>query len=140
MIRRTPRSTLTYTLFPYTALFRSTVTQYIVNAGDARVWGAEFEVVAMPWQGMEITGNLSLMDGKYKAGSFTEIQEVNGVQVVVDRSGEALPQLPKTQFNIGATQTFPTSTGELTLHADYSYISRDRQSVVWGKCVSVRVD
>src|SRR3546814_7909399 len=73
-----------------------TVTQYIVNAGDARVWGAEFEVVAMPWQGMEITGNLSLMDGKYKAGSFTEIQEVNGVQVVVDRSGEALPQLPKT--------------------------------------------
>src|SRR3546814_10895073 len=35
-----------------------TVTQYIVNAGDARVWGAEFEVVAMPWQGMEITGNL----------------------------------------------------------------------------------
>src|SRR3546814_4658971 len=78
----------------------------------------------MPWQGMEITGNLSLMDGKYKAGSFTEIQEVNGVQVVVDRSGEALPQLPKTQFNIGATQTFPTSTGELSLHADYSYISR----------------
>src|SRR3546814_5556516 len=59
-----------------------TVTQYIVNAGDARVWGAEFEVVAMPWQGMEITGNLSLMDGKYKAGSFTEIQEVNGVQEI----------------------------------------------------------
>src|SRR3546814_18693911 len=64
------------------------------------------------------------MDCKYKVGSFTEIQEVNGVQVVVDRSGEALPQLPKTQFNIGATQTFPTSTGELSLHADYSYISR----------------
>src|SRR3546814_13856228 len=78
----------------------------------------------MPWQGMEITGNLSLMDGKYKAGSFTEIQEVNGVQVVVDRSGEALPHLPKTQFNIGATKTFPTSTGELSLQADYLYLSR----------------
>lgn len=97
-------------------------TQYLVNAGDARIWGAEFEVVAMPWEGMELNGALSLMDGKYDAGTFTEVQVVNGTNVVVDRSGEPLPQLAKVQFSIGATQTVPLSLGELRLHLDYAYI------------------
>jgi iron complex outermembrane receptor protein len=39
----------------------------------------------------------------------------------VDRSGEKLPQLPKTQFGIGFTQDIPVSIGNLSLHADYSY-------------------
>ena len=42
-------------------------------------------------------------------GSFTEIQSVGGVNVTVDRSHEPLPQLPHTQFSLGATQTVPTA-------------------------------
>src|SRR3546814_20692785 len=62
------------------------VTQFIQNNGSTRVWGAEFEVIAVPWEGMEITSSLSLMDGKYKKGSFSEVQVVNGQEVTVDLS------------------------------------------------------
>jgi iron complex outermembrane receptor protein len=105
-------------------------TQYIVNAGKLSIWGAEFEATVVPWTGMEVSGNLSLMDGRYKKGSFTETQIVNGVPVIVDRSGENLPQLPKSQFSLGATQHLPVSFGEVSLHADYSFIgSLDIQPV-----------
>src|SRR3546814_10566436 len=39
MIRRPPRSTRTYTLFPYTTLFRSTLSASQQWAGDAAVDG-----------------------------------------------------------------------------------------------------
>jgi iron complex outermembrane receptor protein len=121
------------------------VTQYIQNNGDARIWGAEFEVTALPWEGMEITANLSLQDGKYKAGSFAETQRIASVaplagcaaapptaggvpqfDCVADLSGETLPQLPKTQFNFGATQSVPVGSGDLSFHADYAYVSGQR--------------
>lgn len=97
-------------------------TQYLINAGNAHIYGAEFEVTAVPWKGMELTGNLSLLDGGYEKGSFTEVQSVGGTNIVVDRSNEPLPQLAKTQFMVGATQTVPISGGEVRVHFDYAYI------------------
>jgi len=113
-------------------------TQFIVNAGNARVYGVELEGAYRPWSGMELTSNLSLMDGEYESGSFIEKQAVPGVGLTgctlnpagtasicpVDRSNEELPQLPKIQFNLGATQVLPTSFGAVTLHVDYSYLGR----------------
>src|SRR3546814_1866071 len=61
---------------------------------------------------MEITSSLSLMDGKYKKGSFSEVQVVNGQEVTVDLSDLPLIQLPKTQFSVGATQTVPMGRSE----------------------------
>src|SRR3546814_12831114 len=72
---------------------------------------------------MEITGNLALLKGSYVDGSFVETQIVNGLPVLVDRSGERLPPLPKVTARIGATQTVPTSFGEASLHLASSYIS-----------------
>src|SRR3546814_4318925 len=138
MIRRPPSSTRTDTLLPYTTLFRSAwqsdvqriintfdpkfqaLTQYVVNAGKAHIHGAEFELTALPWSGMEITGNLALLKGRYVDGSFVETQLVNGLPVLVDRSGERLPQLPKFTDRHGATQTVPTSIAEASLHLDHS--------------------
>src|SRR3546814_11515854 len=89
---------------------------------------------------MEITGNLALLKGSYVDGSFVETQIVNGLPVLVDRSGERLPQLPKVTARIGATQTVPTSFGEASLHLDYSYISsrafRSEERRVGNECVS----
>ncbi|OYW27405.1 MAG: hypothetical protein B7Z44_12460 [Caulobacter sp. 12-67-6] len=111
-------------------------TQFIVNAGDARVYGIELEGAYRPWTGMELTANLSLMNGEYKSGSFIEQQSVAGAALAgctpagassicpVNRSAEELPQLPKSQYNLGATQALPTSFGKVTLHADYSYLGR----------------
>lgn len=120
------------------------VTQYIQNNGDTRIWGAEFEVTALPWEGMEVTSNLSLLDGKYKKGSISEVQRitsatplagcaaVNATQYdcAVDLSGRALQQLPKRQFNISGTQTIPTSGGELVLNLSYSYIAKQSYNAV----------
>src|SRR3546814_13891702 len=39
MIRRPPRSTRTYTLFPYTTLFRSSLPPFTVPLFDAELWG-----------------------------------------------------------------------------------------------------
>ncbi|WP_257539167.1 TonB-dependent receptor [Sphingobium sp. CFD-1] len=120
------------------------VTQYTQNNGDTRVWGAEFEVVAAPWAGMEISGNLSLLDGKYKAGSISEVQRITSATALagcaaappasaggtprydctVDLSGRPITQLPKKQFSIGATQTIPMATGDLILHVAYAYVGK----------------
>lgn len=112
------------------------VTQYIQNNGDARIWGAEFEVAATPWKGMELTASLSLMDGKYKAGSFQETQAVPSAVPLegcvvgsattqlceVDLSELPLIQLPKRQFTIGATQQFRIQEGTLSITGNYAYI------------------
>src|SRR3546814_9496050 len=47
MIRRTPRSTRTDTLFPYTTLFRSDVLDRQVDGGLQRVVGVEHVVVLL---------------------------------------------------------------------------------------------
>ncbi len=100
----------------------NTVTQYVTNAGDAKLKGAEFELTWLPWVGMEITGNLALLDGKYKRGTFIEQQMVNGTPVMVDRSREPLPHAPEVTYSVGATQVFPLAVGELSFHVDYSYV------------------
>lgn len=104
-------------------LFNGQPTQYLINAGNTRIYGAEFEITAVPWTGMELAGNLSLLRGHYENGTFIETQVVNGAPVRVDRSGEPLPQLPRQQFTISATQRVPASFGTFNIHADYSYIS-----------------
>src|SRR3546814_19798221 len=35
-----------------------------------------------------------------------------------------MPQAPRLTWNIGATQVIPISFGQLSVHADYAYISR----------------
>jgi iron complex outermembrane receptor protein len=120
------------------------VTQYIQNNGEARIWGAEFEVTAAPWTGMQINANLSLQDGKYGKGTYKETQRVPSATALagcttgsptaqlcaVDLSDLPLIQLPKTQFNIGATQRSPVAAGTLSVHGDYAYISSQQFNAV----------
>lgn len=102
----------------------TTTTQYTLNAGDAHVNGAEFEVTAAPWRGLEVSGSLGLIRAAYDKGTFKSNQAVGGVVYSVDRSGETLPQVPRTTYNVSATQRVPISVGELEIHADYAYISK----------------
>lgn len=99
----------------------NSLTQYIQNAGSARTYGAEFEGTALLWRGMEVNGSLSVLRARYR--SFFADQLVGGRPVSVDRSDERFPQAPELTFSIGATQAIDTRVGELTLHADYAYVS-----------------
>src|SRR3546814_2587437 len=94
---------------------------------------------------MEVTGSLSLLRAKYVKGTFNETGIIccdgadrglpstacvgqNPIGTLkpfdVDRSGEKIPQAPRLTWNIGATQVIPISFGQLSVHADYAYISR----------------
>jgi iron complex outermembrane receptor protein len=105
------------------ALVGTTLTQFVTNTGKVDAKGFEFEGTALPWDGMELTGSLSYLDAKYVRGSRTENQGTALAPVLVDRSGEPVTQAPKWTWNVGATQTFPTSFGAVSLHADYAYIA-----------------
>ena len=102
------------------------LSQYSANAGDTETNGAELEVTALPWEGMELTGNIAWLDAQYKSGSFLENRGPNDARLngngIVDRSGEDVPYAPEWQFTIGATQDLNTSLGLATFHVDYSFI------------------
>jgi iron complex outermembrane receptor protein len=70
---------------------------------------------------MEITSSLAMLRAQYR--KFQGTQLVGDVPVTVDRSHELFPQAPKLTFGIGATQRVVLPGGELTVHADYAYIS-----------------
>src|SRR3546814_10611245 len=59
MIRRPPRSTRTYTLFPYTTLFRSFVLDlapYIEDSVDLNRWSADVGSINVSAGELQITG------------------------------------------------------------------------------------
>jgi iron complex outermembrane receptor protein len=94
-------------------------TQYVRNAGNVRSYGGEFEGTLLPWHGMEIIGNVAYLHSRYEKGSFI----AEGIDGIVDHSNEVVQQAPKWTWSIGATQTFDTSLGKLSFHADYAYVS-----------------
>ncbi|MDB5686804.1 MAG: TonB-dependent receptor, partial [Rhizorhabdus sp.] len=116
------------------------VTQYIQNNGDVRIWGLESELTVIPWTGMELGGNMSLMDGKYRKGSFQETQIIAGSGCtnpagvangcVVDLSDLPLIQLPKRQFNLSARQTFELPDGDLSVQGSWAYVSSQHYNTV----------
>ena len=93
------------------------LTQYAQNSGNIRTYGVEFEGRALPWDGMEIRGSAARLWSSYADGTFLEA----GTNGTVDRSGEAVAQVPDCTINVGATQTFYTNFGEISLHADYNF-------------------
>jgi iron complex outermembrane recepter protein len=103
------------------AIVDNATTQYVANSGNSRTYGAELEVTAIPYQGLEITASGAYLHAAYVAGTFHEQQEVGGVLETVDRSGEPVPQAPKYTLSFGATQTVPVGFGKFAFHADYSY-------------------
>jgi iron complex outermembrane recepter protein len=105
------------------ALVGTTLTQFVTNTGKVNAKGAELELTALPFRSLEITGSLAYLDAKYVRGSRTENQGTAAAPILVDRSGEPVTQAPKWTANIGATQTFDLGFGDLSLHADYAYIS-----------------
>jgi iron complex outermembrane recepter protein len=97
------------------------LTQYATNAGDTENNGVELEVTALPWKGLELTGNVAYLDAGYKDGTFLEDRGV-AAGGVVDRSGEPIPYAPEWQYTVGATQDLNTSVGLASFHVDYTFI------------------
>ena len=121
-------------------------TAFVQNAGDAEIKGFELEITALPWDGFTLTAAVGYTDAKYD--TYTELQRVNApttlvgctpapagpgvppgaADCLVDRSGETYAATPEWTYSLGATQRLPTGLGELTLHANYSFIDEQEFS------------
>jgi iron complex outermembrane receptor protein len=103
----------------------NSATSYSRNAGKSHAYGAELELIWLPWDGMTISSSLAMLETEYDDYEVLEsiVSGANaGQQVLVDHSGKNAPQAPKMTFNIAATQMFDTSLGEIELHADYYWV------------------
>src|SRR3546814_9097081 len=102
MIRRTPRSKRTYTLFPYTTLFRSRIgcDRRIIEDRGARALVTRFTEVVdtrYPVEITEVSGDLNLLaelvltilaeEGAPSAWRSSEIKTAPGVRLPVTRNG-----------------------------------------------------
>ena len=100
----------------------SGTTQFNANSGDTEVSGLEVELTALLMDDLELTASMSLMDGKYKKGSFIENQGTQAAPIWVDRSAETLPRLPEMTYSLGLTKHIELDVGHVSAHLDYSYI------------------
>jgi iron complex outermembrane receptor protein len=118
------------------ALVGTSLTQFVTNTGKVRASGGEFEVTALPWEGMELTGSAAYLDADYVPGSRTENQGTAAVPILVDRSGEPVTQAPEWTLNLGATQTFETGAGDLSFHLDYAWTAARAMDAATAKTIA----
>jgi len=113
-------------------VFQTTVigTNKLVNAGGARVKGAELELEGAVTSDLTLRGAVTYLDGTYKdytnAPFFLPNPNPpygNLPAVPGDASGKRLSRAPRISGNLGAQYRIRTGSGEFGLSADYSYTS-----------------
>jgi len=93
----------------------------IVNAASARLYGAEFEVTAMPSPGFQLDASLALLKSEFTKYD-TENPAISG-SPVFSLAGRRLPSAPTYTLNYGAQYTFGSNVGEFTLRAEGRSVS-----------------
>ena len=80
-----------------------------LNAGEAEIYGGEFEATALLGK-LRLNGSLGLIHPKFTKGPFV---------------GSEVPTVARTTFSLGADLPVTVAdAGTLTLHADYNYQSK----------------
>ncbi|WP_339724222.1 TonB-dependent receptor [uncultured Paraglaciecola sp.] len=94
-----------------------------VNAGDAEVTGAEFEMSTALSQSWHLNGSVTLLDTEY--GDFINTDGMQPQLGAQQLKGNRLNGSPKTSVNFGlAYNTALSVGGSLTLRGDVAYRSR----------------
>lgn len=102
----------------------------IANVGDARIRGAEVEVIVKPASILTINAALGYTDAKYKRldPAVQVTSAPTSYQAGATIGGE-LPKTPKWKINVSPRIDLPVGTGTLSLIADYTYTSAMRNNV-----------
>jgi len=100
------------------------VLQATINAGDAKIKGAEIEFDAVPTDALRVYGSVGYLDGKYTSlnmvaqGPTACLAFPNCPPIV----GSDLPRLARWSFSIGGSYDFELDgNGILRLQTDYGY-------------------
>ena len=101
-------------------------SRVILNAAEATNRGVELEVLALPMDGLQISGNLGYLHARYD--SFLGISDTTGLPI--DRSGQRLPEVPAFQSFLAVQYSFPVELagplwlqGWLTPRLEWAYTS-----------------
>lgn len=87
-----------------------------VNAATAKIYGAEFELNAVPVDGLELDAAVALTKSKFT--DFITFNPTDPSMGELNLAGNRLPFTPKYTFSYGAQYTFNTGIGEITLRGD----------------------
>jgi iron complex outermembrane receptor protein len=105
-------------------------TNQLVNAGSARVKGAELQVEGAVTSDLTLRAAVTYLDAAYKDYSsapffYPNVNPPYGNLPAVpgDASGNRLSRAPRVSGNVGAQYRIPMSSGEFALSANYSYTS-----------------
>lgn len=79
-----------------------------LNAAEATTKGLELEILALPIDGLRMTGTLGLLDARYD--DFLGISDITGDPI--DRSGQTFPNTPKTNIHLSAQYSLPVEIGQ----------------------------
>jgi len=95
----------------------------VLNGGEARIIGAEFELVARPVPALNISAGLGLLDAKY-----TEL-DVNVINTGVGLNNKLI-QTPEVTFNLQVSYDFMLANeGKIVVGADVAYKSKIYRSI-----------
>lgn len=89
----------------------------VLNAGKARIYGAEVDITAMPVDGLTLTASYGYTKAKYK-----KIVGLDGANMA---DAFVFTNIPRNSLNLGAEYEFgDTGIGKLTAAVNYSYQDR----------------
>ncbi len=101
-------------------------SRVILNAAEATNRGVELELMALPTDGLQISGNLGYLHARYD--EFLGISDTTGLPT--DRSGQRLPEVPQFQSFLAVQYSFPLALdgpvwlqGWLTPRLEWFYTS-----------------
>jgi len=94
------------------------------SLGDVQTSGGEIETIVVPVDGLQLTGNLALLETKFTQKNFN--QEVDCAPYGTGDIDLELKYSPKTSYRIGALYRTPKKTagGYFSFGANYNYKSK----------------
>ncbi len=101
-------------------LVGGTPTTYVINAGRARISGAELEANLRSSRSLSFQGSLGLTNAKYLDFSYNYLPP-QGPPIAVNLANNDFYQTPRLTASAGATYELRLASGTLSLHADYAW-------------------
>jgi len=93
----------------------------VINGGDAQAWGAEAEIEAQPFDGLNIRGSLGYIDLEY-----TRLEASALAGAGIPGLNAALPKAPDLTGSLSVQYTVPVQDyGNLSIRGDWTYRSEN---------------
>lgn len=94
----------------------------VVGNADARIYGAELEVVARPVRRLSLDANIAYLHARYT--DYVTQDSNNLAAGVVNLRGNIMPRSPSWTFMAGADYTLPIGASSITARAEMRRVSR----------------